>query len=143
MILFHNILTILLLLSHTMLQTWLIYEIFLYNCLRKFFQLLYAKYWNFTHFTNNVCTTSVERTFMCEYSHILIRKISKITNMTPTFFVASVTEKDSRFVWILVERNTKKISSKFFKKIAFITDSYLNISMFISKINGPRSPRAS
>ena len=30
---------------------------------------------------------------MCEYSHILIRKMSKITNMVPLFFVASVTEK--------------------------------------------------
>ena len=52
---------------------------------------------------------------MREHSHILIRKISKITNMTPTFFVASVTEKIScEYRWKGTQKNLVR---SFFKKL--------------------------
>ena len=51
---------------------------------------------------------------MCEYSHILIRTMSKITNMAPTFFVASLAVVSCRDRW---KGTQKKLVRSFLKKL--------------------------
>ena len=67
-----------------------------------------------------------------EYLHILIRKMNKIANMAPTFFVASVTEKtvvSCRDRW----KGTKK--KIFFGVCIYSSLLILNVYNFTLKIN--------